>query len=117
MATNTITAVPLDVLPDGRLRLGDEALPVAESTRLRSHLAYGDGTLPAHVGLRETASGGREVWRIEDGAVAAIPLPPATEYAQGDEAPRSRGGFGIAKGRYIMTPDFDDPLPEFAEYL
>lgn len=29
---------------------------------------------------------------------------------------RSRGGFGSARGYFITSPDFDDPLPEFAEY-
>lgn len=29
---------------------------------------------------------------------------------------RSRGGFGSARGYFITSHDFDDPLPEFAEY-
>ncbi len=43
--------------------------------------------------------------------MAAIPVAPDT-----GTPPKTRGGFGRAKVRYIMTPDFDDPLPEFAEY-
>lgn len=30
--------------------------------------------------------------------------------------PRTRGGFGSARGYFITSPDFDDPLPDFAEY-
>jgi len=114
MATNTISAATLTALPDGRLQLGTEALSPGDSERLRAHLAYGDGTLPAHVGLRETPNGGREVWRIEDGAAAAIPVvpDPATPHA----SPKTRGGFGSARGYFITSPDFDDPLPDFAAY-
>ncbi len=120
MAVSTIYAATLTVLPDGRLMLGSEELSHSESERLRAHLAYGDGSLPAHVGLHETPDGGRELWRIEDGASAAIPWPPAPDDTPGDDAPRhgrtgTRGGFGSARGHYIMTPDFDDPLPEFDE--
>ncbi len=61
MAVGTIYAAKLDVLPDGRMRLGTEKLSPGESERLRAHLAYGDDTLPAHVGLREMPGGGREV--------------------------------------------------------
>lgn len=113
MAVSNIYAATLAVLPDGRLMLGAEELSPGESERLRTHLAYGDGSLPTHVGLRET-EGGREVWRIEDGAAAAIPVvpDPATPHA----SPKTRGGFGSARGYFITSPDFDDPLPDFAEY-
>ena len=30
--------------------------------------------------------------------------------------PMPGGRIGIARGRYTMTPDFDDPLPEFEAY-
>jgi hypothetical protein len=121
MAVSTIYAATLTVLPDGRLMLGAEELSHSESERLRTHLAYGDGSLPAHIGLRETPDGGRELWRIEDGAAAAIPWMPAPDHDSGDDATRpgrtgTRGGFGSARGRYIMTPEFDEPLPEFDEY-
>ncbi len=121
MAVSTIYAATLTVLPDGRLMLGTVELSASESERLRAHLAYGDGSLPAHVGLRETPDGGRELWRIEDGAAAAIPWMPVPGHPPGDDATRhgrtgTRGGFGSARGRYIMTPDFDEPLPEFDEY-
>jgi hypothetical protein len=33
-----------------------------------------------------------------------------------EPAPSSKGRVGIARGRYRMTPAFDDPLPEFQEY-
>lgn len=114
MAVSNIYAAALAVLPDGRLMLGREELSRGESERLRGYLAYGDGSLPAHVGLRETPGGGREVWRIEDGAAAAIPVvpDPATPHA----SPKTRGGFGSARGYFITSPDFDDPLPDFAEY-
>jgi len=54
------------------------------------------------------------VWRIEDGAAAAIPVvpDPATPHA----SPKTRGGFGSARGYFITSPDFDDPLPDFAAY-
>ncbi len=120
MAANTIYAATLTGLPDGRLMLGAEELSRSESERLRGHLAYSDGSLPAHVGLRETPNGGRELWRIEDGASAAIPWTPAPDHAADDvvrrEHPPTRGGFGSARGRYHMTSDFEDPLPEFDEY-
>lgn len=123
MAVSNIYAATLAVLPDGRLMLGSEELSPGESERLRTHLAYGDGSLPSHVGLRET-EGGRELWRIEDGASAAIPWRPVPDHASGDEVTRhddgqehaSAGRVGVARHRYIMTPDFDDPLPEFDEY-
>lgn len=36
------------------------------------------------------------------------------EITVGNPKPKRR--FGSARGRYIMAPDFDDPLPEFAEH-
>lgn len=28
-----------------------------------------------------------------------------------------RGGFGLRKGEYIMSDDFDEPLDDFKEYM
>ena len=30
---------------------------------------------------------------------------------------KSRGGLGIAKGKYNMSEDFDEPLDDFKEYM
>ena len=30
---------------------------------------------------------------------------------------KSRGGLGIAKGKYNMSDDFDEPLEDFKEYI
>jgi hypothetical protein len=30
---------------------------------------------------------------------------------------KSRGGLGIAKGKYNMSEDFDEPLEDFKEYM
>ncbi len=124
MVVGNVYAETLTILSDGRLMLGAEELSHSESERLRTHLAYGDGSLPAHVGLREIPDGGRELWRIEDGASAAIPWKPAPAHAPDFDATRHDMGrgqapaerVGVARHRYIMTPDFDDPLPEFDEY-
>ena len=123
MAIDHIYAAPLTTLPDGRLMLGAETLSRSASERLRAHLAYSDGSLPTHIGLRETPSG-RELWRIEDGAAAAIPWSPAPAPVPADNATRRDDGqgqasaerVGVSRHRYIMAPDFDDPLPEFDEY-
>jgi hypothetical protein len=33
-----------------------------------------------------------------------------------EASPPPQGRVGIARGRYCMMPDFDDPLPEFEGY-
>lgn len=71
MITQRVQVAQLTILPDGRLMLGQDELSRYDSDRLRGHLAYPDGSLPALVALRGSSEGGTELWRIEDGAVAA----------------------------------------------
>lgn len=110
MVVSNISAATLTVLPDGRLMLGAEELSRSESDRLRAHLAYGDGSLPAHIGLRELPDGGRELWRIEDGDAAAMTWMPAPDDALSD-AERRRVDQLIERE---IVPDPDDPRPEQA---
>lgn len=77
---------------------------------LRVHLAYDDGSLPAHVGLRELPDGDREMWRIEDGAAAAMVWTPTLAHNPADDEMRR-------VDRLIereIAPDPDDPRPEQA---
>jgi hypothetical protein len=36
--------------------------------------------------------------------------------SQKEVSHKSRGGLGIAKGKYNLSEDFDEKLPEFDEY-
>lgn len=51
---------------------------------------------------------GERVVLARNGTPVAELVPP--------EVPKKREG-GFLKGQIWISPDFDDPLPEFAEYL
>lgn len=61
--------------------------------------------------LLQEARLGTEITLLEDGQpvakIVALPYPPPS-------APRVPGH---AKGQIHMSDDFDDPLPEFADYM
>ena len=59
--------------------------------------------------LLDAALGGEEIY-IEGSGTVRVRLVPVT-----DEAPRRRSG--TARGLIYMSDDFDDPLPEFEEYM
>src|SRR3954451_4113305 len=110
MTVTDIYAAQLTILPDDRLMLGTEELPRAASEAVRAHIAYPDGSLPAHVGVRDLPGGGKQIWRIEDGAKAAMTWIPAPEHDPSDEEMR-RVDMLIARE---IEPDPDDPRPEAA---
>jgi len=67
----------------------------------------GDGTL--HVPLPE------ELRHAKVKLVATLVALPATEAA--DESAVSYKGFGALKGKISLSPDFDEPLEDFQEYM
>jgi len=48
-----------------------------------------------------------------------IPAGPVVLTFTPKAAPKSgkRGGFGCAKGEFIMADDFDEPLEDFKDYM
>ena len=34
-----------------------------------------------------------------------------------EQKPQFKAGFGGAKGMFVMSPDFDEPLEDFKEYM
>jgi uncharacterized protein (DUF433 family) len=110
MTVTDIYAAQLTVLPDGRLMLGTEELPRNVSEAIRAHIHYGDGSLPPHVGVRDLPGGGKQIWRIEDGAQAAMTWEPTPEHAMTDDEMR-RVDLLIARE---IESNPDDPRPEEA---
>lgn len=64
------------------------------------------------VAEREDRSVNGQIVAILRRTVAA----PAPEIEDAPNAGGVEGGFGSARGRYVTAPDFDEPLPEFADY-
>ena len=58
--------------------------------------------------LLELAAAGQEVM-IDKDQQPFVKLSPAN-------SPRPRRVFGSARGKIHITPDFDEPLPDFQDY-
>jgi uncharacterized protein (DUF433 family) len=110
MTVTDIYAAQLTILPDGRLMLGPQELSRRDSDTLRLYLQYEDGSLPAHVGVRDLPDGRKHIWRIEDGEKAAHTWIPGPEHDPTDKEMR-RVDMLIARE---IEPDQDDPRPEEA---
>lgn len=75
--------------------------------------------LPKSLYLQLQEAAAREDRSVNGQIVAILRRAVTTPAPDTDNAPNAgggKGGFGSARGRYITGPDFDDPLPEFAEY-
>ena len=57
-----------------------------------------------------------EAWRSQSIRVKAELEPLGAVTDAGDSAP-SLKGFGCLRGRISMSPDFDEPLEDFREYM
>ena len=71
--------------------------------------ADADGTL--HLPLPMELRGGRIKVKAELEPVEAAVQPPP------GEATGSLKGFGCLRGKIRMTPDFDEPLEDFKDYM
>ena len=49
--------------------------------------------------------------RLDDGRTLRVEAEPLRE------VPAKRGGFGSAKGWFMLSEDFDEPLGDFREYM
>ena len=58
----------------------------------------------------------REVKRQPAAQPVAQPVQTEAKPAEAQKPPL-RAGFGGAKGMFVMSPDFDEPLEDFKEYM
>ncbi len=65
--------------------------------------------------LLDAALGGEEIY-IEGAGTVRVRLVPVNAEAEADRE-YGRPRFGSARGLIHMSDDFDDPLPEFEEYM
>jgi hypothetical protein len=57
-----------------------------------------------------------EAWRSQSIRVKAE-LEPVGKASESGDSTQSLKGFGSLRGRILMSPDFDEPLEDFREYM
>jgi hypothetical protein len=119
----TLPPTELSVAIFSRIRaLADESPKDSASVRdwvltlaLDSSLEYRRGTSRDYMSIDEDER--RKLKRqIEDNADLIRRIEDSIAHHTMTEEPMPRGRVGSAKGRYIMTLAFDEPLSEFEEY-
>jgi len=78
-------------------------------------LAYKQGTYEESAPIDEDERR-RLAKQVEDNGDLFRQIEEYIAHHSIETVPPSKGRVGIARGRYRMTPAFDDPLPEFEEY-